>query len=114
MSAKHTPGPWRVEDGTTLVWGACLNDDETTYGMGYPVALAQTLLGSGSPFSREFRIDEAEANARLIAAAPELLSLVMAWNAVHHGFDNDRIEFDRKELRTRGKAIVAQLAAISE
>lgn len=63
MGAQFTPGPWRVEDGTTLVWGACNSADH--YGMGYPVT-------SAMKYGSEFREDEAEANARLIAAAPEL------------------------------------------
>lgn len=66
-----TPGPWRVEEGTTLVWGACDPDDRTTYGMGYPVADMQkqrSWCGAGQP-----TIDTQVANARLIAAAPELL-----------------------------------------
>jgi hypothetical protein len=35
--AEHTPTPWRVEDGTDLIWGACDQDDHSTYGMGYPI-----------------------------------------------------------------------------
>jgi hypothetical protein len=64
---KFTPGPWRVEEGTTLVWGA--TSDETSY-MKWPVAraeLAQQWQKQGRPTE-----DEAEANARLIAAAPTL------------------------------------------
>jgi hypothetical protein len=72
IRAQHTPGPWRVEEGTTLVWGACNEDDLSSYGMGYPVAEARVQLGHPSPLARSFRADEAEANARLIAAAPEL------------------------------------------
>lgn len=67
-----TPGPWRVEEGTTLVWGACNPDDRSTYGMGYPITQARVRLGSASEYASEFREDEGEANARLIAAAPEL------------------------------------------
>lgn len=67
-----TPGPWRVEEGTTLVWGACNPDDRSTYGMGYPVTQARVRLGAATEYMSEFREDEAEANARLIAAAPAL------------------------------------------
>lgn len=69
-----TPGPWRVEQDTTLIWGNCDPEDRSTYGMGYPVAEAKIMLGHGSPFCRSARHDEAEANARLIAAAPDLLA----------------------------------------
>lgn len=69
---KATPGPWRVEEGTTLVWGACDPADRSTYGMGYPVTQARVRLGAATEYSSEFREDEAEANAHLIAAAPAL------------------------------------------
>src|SRR5580692_2012807 len=70
----HTPGPWRVEEGTTLVWGRCDPDDRSTYGMGYPIASCE-MPRSWSP---DHRPDEAEreANARLIAAAPEMYELI--------------------------------------
>jgi hypothetical protein len=66
--AAATPGPWRQEDGTTLVWGACNPDDMTTCGMGYPVATARTKLG----FDDQWREDTGMANAALIALAPTL------------------------------------------
>lgn len=71
--AAHTPGPWRVEENTTLIWGNCDPDDPGTNGMGYPVAEARVMLGHGSSFCRTERYEEAQANARLIAAAPALL-----------------------------------------
>lgn len=66
---EATPRPWRVEDDTTLIWGACNPDDNSTYGMGYPVATAHTQLGAGSPFRRTHKEDEASANAALIVRA---------------------------------------------
>lgn len=69
---KHTPGPWRVEEGTTLIWGNCNQDDQTNYGLGYPIAecrLTPTASWAKGPSTYE----EADANACLIAAAPEML-----------------------------------------
>jgi hypothetical protein len=82
MSISHTPGPWRVEQGTPLVWGNCNPDDRSTYGMGYPVASMEKPLhwsGSGEP-----TIDTQEANARLIAAAPDLLAALLAVDLARH------------------------------
>ncbi len=36
MSKEYTKGPWRVEEGTTLIWGDCNPEDTSSYGMGYP------------------------------------------------------------------------------
>ena len=53
--SKHTPGPWEIETGRPLE--VVLRADGTAVGAAY---------GSDS---------EAEANARLIAAAPDLLDI---------------------------------------
>lgn len=68
---KHTPGPWRVEEGTTLIWGDCNPDDTTTFGLGYPIAECK-ITPSASWAKGPRKYEEAEANAHLIAAAPEL------------------------------------------
>jgi hypothetical protein len=64
-----TPGEWRVEQGTTLVWGACNADDHTSRGMGYPIA--ECRITPTAKWAK--RPDEAEgiANAHLIAASPD-------------------------------------------
>ena len=64
---KGTKGPWRLEAGTNLVWGACNPDDTTSYGMGIPVAEARVELG------KTYDYELSCVNARLIAAAPDLL-----------------------------------------
>lgn len=75
MDSKHTKGPWRVEEGTTLIWGDCNPDDNSSYGMGYPIAECR-LTPSGSWARGPRKYEEAEANARLVAAAPDLLHFV--------------------------------------
>lgn len=70
--AKFTKGPWRVEEGTTLIWGKCDPDDTTTRGMGYPIADCRTTPSSQSSWCTGPSGNEGEANAYLIAAAPEL------------------------------------------
>ena len=55
---KHTPTPWRVEVGTTLIWGGCNPDDSTTRGMGVPVAKCHVI-----------GVEDGEANAALIVRA---------------------------------------------
>lgn len=69
MSAKHTPGPWRV-GGTGFVVGGegdALNADF--------VAL-RIIRAPGTPLRHQPTAVEDEANARLMAAAPELLAVL--------------------------------------
>lgn len=67
MSAKHTPGPWRYytepqPNGCPIV------------GNGQGLMVAMLAHSTRQPEQRE----EALANARLIAAAPELLEAIIA------------------------------------
>ena len=62
--STHTPGPWSVFSGTNEV-----RADNCKWGNNWPVADA---LGHD--------LDEIEANARLIAAAPELLEEIECVN----------------------------------
>ncbi len=57
MSAAHTPGPWKVGSGNAVQgWTVCIGDSEVLVG---GVGIASL------------------ANARLIAAAPELLEALL-------------------------------------
>lgn len=62
---EHTPTPWRVEEGTDLIWGACNSDDQSTYGMGYSIVEGK----SGSWNKGRPDMDEREANAAFIIKA---------------------------------------------
>jgi hypothetical protein len=68
MSAKHTPGPWSVKsdpchfDTLSSVTGGSDN------GKGWTTLMVE--IGGLA------KVDEQEANARLIAAAPELLEML--------------------------------------
>lgn len=93
--AKPTPGPWHVEGGTTLIWGACYQIDQSSFGMGYPIAKCHTLLGPEPYHKRGSRPDEACANARLIAAAPKLLAALQAM--LNHSCVADSAAEDKDE-----------------
>ncbi len=65
MKTKHTPGPWHIEE-----------TDDT-----YFIADANSEICGGVEKLRDDEfIDRAEANARLIAAAPELLGALIVAN----------------------------------
>lgn len=59
--AKPTPGPWRVEQDTDLVWGDCDMDDQSSLGMGIPIL--QSAPGSYRIWGRTLTEDERIANA---------------------------------------------------
>jgi len=60
-AAKHTPGPWHVSD---VAQGLVVYDDQ-----GWAVADAKV-------FHARHTLEEAQANARLIAATPNLLEML--------------------------------------
>lgn len=65
---KHTPGPWKAAPEANGEWGI---DSATGWGIA-------TVAGSAGPGPGD---DESAANARLIAAAPELLETLQSLNA---------------------------------
>jgi hypothetical protein len=66
MEAKHTPGPWKVHKGFTSVG---------PYNKGLMIGPNQRALAHAiGEFEKADPGDEARANARLIAAAPDLLA----------------------------------------
>jgi len=66
-AAKHTPGPWFIFGNGHCVGGA--NTDPTTLAEHQSAGIAMCGMARRDP-------TECEANARLIAAAPELLALL--------------------------------------
>ena len=72
MSAKHTPGPWNVrDDGMSYV---CPIIDAPSVGKGYYASIATVTQRDPHPqHGGGISMATAEANARLIAAAPDLL-----------------------------------------
>lgn len=80
--SKHTPGPWATRDGTDIV--------------GFDNCKLASTAWSAHPER------ENEANARLIAAAPELLDAAKSWL-------NDDI--DDGEYSDKLRLIIARLGA---
>lgn len=68
--AGHSPGPWEL---TEL---ACGNDGEVE--PSFRIEAASTLFLTVSPCADGFQFGQNEANARLIAAAPDLLEAATA------------------------------------
>lgn len=68
--SKHTPGPWTVELNIGIRGHAMIHADQLQSGTGRKVITLAEIWGSG---------ELCEANARLIAASPELLGACKAF-----------------------------------
>jgi len=69
MKTQHTKGPWKVAVDTRYTRGLLVRDNN---GEGYVVAVCDYVNNSNAKDVN----NSIEANARLIAAAPELLEIV--------------------------------------
>lgn len=89
--SKHTPGPWNVNPNPRAEWIAIATNEHDL------IATIDTpRLGSAK------RTGEPEANANLIAAAPELLAVLEQWDtALAFG----SIVFDDDSKRERAEAL---------
>jgi len=66
--SKHTEGPWKVDGITEL----CIYDVDSRF---IGLASITSIKGSNDTYNEAY--EEAKANARLMAAAPELLEALM-------------------------------------
>ncbi len=76
--SKHTPGPWRVDETKALGAYGVWTEYATHPGhdkAGYPSQVCSVITDAFS-LTGDNR-DERDANARLIAAAPEMLALLL-------------------------------------
>ena len=97
MESKHTPGPWSIhpymKDNSIVV-----DNDDGTFRTchEYTIGVGEMIIGSvesssdgGRAYPRVDSRAEAEANAHLITAAPELLLLVQSYReALEDGPEN--------------------------
>ena len=91
MTTQHTTGPWRLSSG----------DETEIFSGAKPVARAHC----GGLTS--VKLPEAEANARLIAAAPDLLALAYDFGQMLNGMDPYTVD-DAAIMRDKIKAAIAR------
>lgn len=102
MSAQHTPGPWTIAHSTISWWIKAPSDQ------------SGQLAGGALPadtwhMTREQRREStAMANARLIAAAPEMLAALEAIEAAPAWGAPDRWETTPTEVRVLARAAIAK------
>lgn len=91
MASKHTPGPWRA------------NNRDKTSKQGWEVlAENKAITGWGS-------VQTTEANARLIAAAPELLEALVFCRSVM--LSNGVFETSERLVMKKAEAVLAKIQA---
>lgn len=101
----HTPGPWQVGPTGAGAHGA----DER-----HIIGEADEVICSVWPMGDDFNIDETpgyptrEANARLIAKAPELLELVRRCEYCHDGGDSFSLQERDRWLET-ARTLLAEI-----
>ena len=86
-AVTYTPGPWTVQRRSGLA--------------GREVCAGELVVATVNTTSNTER--NREANARLIAAAPELLALI------ERVVDNDAIAMDSRALHTDARALLARI-----
>jgi len=116
MNAQHTPGPWKVE-----VWDY---SHATPPRKELNVQSAKNLLATlqcDHDENNEFIVPkaEAEANARLIAAAPDLLAALVSIEGLLFEAHSDipeemRARRDVNSALTRARAAIAQAEGRAE
>lgn len=99
--SNHTPGPWvRCKEAPKIIMSGSFIDGHE----GYIVGSVSGNDNSGFYASEE----EAEANACLIAAAPDLLSIVQRLVALDAQWHPDRHASEKAELMEEARAAIAK------
>ncbi|MDM0041842.1 hypothetical protein QTI05_22570 [Variovorax sp. J22R193] len=105
MSTQHTPGPWSVQDMSDM-----LPDDPYWIGSEHPIAgfcsFASVRLGC----TEAGELGDMKANARLIAAAPELLAFAESVEALlsHAQRNGLHLDLDKLQILQDASAVIAK------
>ena len=101
MTTKHTPGPWKVGQYLGSLRQFVIHMDVGDNGRGSDVAFTSAAFGN----------DETIANARLIAAAPDLLEALQWYEAKAVQMGRAAIDQDSKLLLELMKEIAVEYGA---
>lgn len=111
MKHKHTPGPWEVVNGLDVFTGLGARNAagvEAAENDGWHIADCD--MGPSSTREGEADIPHAEklANARLIAAAPELLEALNIAELFMSGFEGDSMQVEIEGQLRKIRAAIAK------
>lgn len=85
---KHTPGPWRIGDAGAAIFGPKTDAPS-------PATIVSAMGKAGGDVSAM------RANARLIAAAPDMLNALRDVAAISTGYDSEEIIGDIQAICAR-------------
>jgi hypothetical protein len=108
MSEKHTPGPWLCQ---------AIDVEGPDYGVSIAAANLGGLVGAALPWPTEIDSGDmarVEANARLIAAAPELLEALEELSDRASNFSVSGVYFDEPCMTAERAALEKAYAAIAK
>ena len=97
MSEKHTPEPWKV--------ARFARDEIRVISEGCPAHIARVCWTEVRAVGGHLHTEEREANAALIAAAPELLA---ACRLFIKSFENNAVDFQQQALPSIARAAIAK------
>jgi hypothetical protein len=106
---KHTPGPWTAAPGSEGTWTIC---HRRVYAVSANYLLARVYPTGSSEYSPDY--PQAEANARLIAAAPDLLDALKSARATYAAIGDTYGSMALGPLETRLLEIVDAALAKAE
>ncbi len=104
MKTNHTPGPWKVDEARTGPYGdydsSIIARDGLTY---IGTITGDDRHGTADQYDAAVPAQEAHANARLIAAAPELLAALK--HLIRDGGPGDFPTAEAAIAKAEGKGI---------
>lgn len=106
--SEHTPGPWFVHDFADPAVSSDPGPEDVTVSCDHPATITVASMGRAMTAT----LDEARANARLIAAAPDMLEALREAQAVLSDYYRaDPYESDRQALAAIEAAIAKAVEA---
>lgn len=110
-SSKHTPGPWEVLNETEVFTGLGADSGDGVKALpsdGWMIADCGDCVTFTEIGPAELSRDLRRANAKLIAAAPDLLSITQRFLALDSQWHPDRYVAEKAEIMTEARAAVAK------
>lgn len=104
VAEAATPGPWRVEEGTTLVWGRCeIADDGTVEKLGVPILHPRDISGA---WTKHLPLEEHKANVAFVAAFSPATALRLLKEHREMAAERDRWRDTAQKLFAEHSALI--------